>query len=98
MKVYAIIEDRFATNFCRSCDVFEKFKFVGKMIEFESNKSAREILDSGCDENFRVAVVIIPNIAAIAYEDCKVFSTGLEFAIVDDMAKTLGGIDNVEYV
>lgn len=91
-----VLKNNIATQFMQSCDVFEPFKFVGKLLETVQNDShchltANEILQRAIkrDSNeFSTVGIIIPGDSAAFLPDYKVYSDGNKWTTVDDLCQS----------
>lgn len=91
--VIFVIKDKVQTRFMQDADVFERFKFIGRLAETTQNEShthltAQEILDFYADKDdpaFMIVGVIIPNTDAAFTPDHRVFSTGTSWLTIEDL-------------
>jgi hypothetical protein len=99
-KILFVMKDVFQTRFMQAADMFEKFKFIGSLLELTQAPShhhltAKQVLERASKSKQEckgqlVVGVIIPNISAAFLPEHTVYSNGGQWITVEDMCKGMG--------
>lgn len=93
-QIFFVVKDIFITEFMQSADIFEKFKFAGRLLEAKQTKQmgAKKLLEVAVgheDSRYQVVGVIIPDEEAAFLPNHAVFSTGTEWTTVKEMCRRM---------
>lgn len=100
--VHLIAKDILATEFMQKCDVFESFKFVGRILDLEVEAPAgmkeptlQDVFDSlrkMPTDHFETVGLVIPNQGAIVLSNHKIFSDskGRGWITMEKLVKEFG--------
>ena len=96
--IYVIVKDCMQTQFMQHVDVFEKFKFVGRILKTTQKQThfhltAEEVLGNLLGETsiepFEVVGVVIPGIDSAFLPNHAVMSNGEGWITVKDLVQSL---------